>query len=127
MIEQEIIKEWLRFAITDYEMAVTLFKNMHPKPLEGVCYHCQQSAEKSLKAYLHAKDGDAPWIHDLEKLCRLCAKHDKNFLELLPQCENLTTYSSMSRYPNQLELVESHAVIAKKQAKEIYDFTVSKL
>jgi HEPN domain-containing protein len=30
---------------------------MHPTPVEVICYHCQQSAEKYLKGYivLHGK------------------------------------------------------------------------
>jgi len=27
-------------------------KNMKPLPIEIICYHCQQSAEKYLKGYL---------------------------------------------------------------------------
>ncbi|WP_282433370.1 HEPN domain-containing protein [Desulfosporosinus sp. FKA] len=30
--------------------------NMHPAPLEIICYHCQQSAEKYLKGYIALND-----------------------------------------------------------------------
>ena len=53
MNEHDIITEWLEIA---YDTARFLFDKKHPKPLEIICYHCQQSVEKSLKAFLCAND-----------------------------------------------------------------------
>ena len=36
------------------------------KALDTVCFHAQQAAEKSIKAYLTAHDIDFPFIHNLE-------------------------------------------------------------
>ncbi len=49
-------QEWIRFAEMDLGSAEYLL-NMHPTPVEVICYHCQQSAEKYLKGYivLHGK------------------------------------------------------------------------
>ena len=47
----EEIKVWLEIASKDYNTALFL-RNMKPIPLEIICFHCQQSAEKDLKAYL---------------------------------------------------------------------------
>ena len=44
------VKQWLDYAAQDLGVAWHLFENYHPKPLEIVCYHCQQSAEKAIKA-----------------------------------------------------------------------------
>jgi HEPN domain-containing protein len=48
------VKKWIRFAQMDFDSAVTLAEKFRP-PLETVCYHCQQAAEKILKAYIIAK------------------------------------------------------------------------
>jgi len=50
-MEHEYVREWFDYADTDLASAEYLC-GMHPKPLEIICYHCQQSAEKNLKGYL---------------------------------------------------------------------------
>lgn len=44
-------REWQRLAEMDLNSAVYLL-NMRPTPLEIICYHCRQAAEKYLKGYL---------------------------------------------------------------------------
>ena len=68
------VKQWLDYAAQDLGVARHLFENYHPKPLEIVCYHCQQSAEKAIKAVivsLHpgcnrrcCRCPNAIWYHD---------------------------------------------------------------
>ena len=70
MREIDVVNEWLQIAYDDYDSALFLFQNKHPKPLEIICYHCQQSVEKSLKAYLCAKGIDVPKTHEVGLLCR---------------------------------------------------------
>ena len=50
-MDKIIVEEWLRFANNDLE-AVRILSSHHPMQLEIICYHCQQAAEKALKAYL---------------------------------------------------------------------------
>ena len=51
--QQEEYKEWLVFAKTDYESAKYLNgAPFHPRPLNVICYHCQQAAEKAVKALI---------------------------------------------------------------------------
>ena len=64
------VKQWIDYAAQDLGVARHLFENYHPKPLEIVCYHCQQSAEKAIKAVivsLHWPTG-IPKSHDLSFL-----------------------------------------------------------
>ena len=68
----DTVKKWLEIANDDYYAASILYGTEHRKPLEVVCYHCQQSIEKSLKAYLCAKGVEIPKTHDLTMLCRRC-------------------------------------------------------
>lgn len=48
MVNIEEYKEWQRLADMDLK-TVVYPKKMKPLPIEIICYHCQQSAEKYLK------------------------------------------------------------------------------
>lgn len=43
-------KNWLDMADMDLGVAKHLMENYYPKPLEIICYRCQQAAEKAIKA-----------------------------------------------------------------------------
>ena len=51
MDNEEIIKEWIKYAEMDRE-TVNILMTSHNKPYEIICYHCQQTVEKYLKACL---------------------------------------------------------------------------
>jgi len=57
-------KEWVAFAKQDLDSAVYL-KKMVPLPIEIICYHCHQCAEKMLKALLFKIHYRVPRTHDL--------------------------------------------------------------
>ena len=42
----------LDMAQTDFGVAKHLEANYYPKPLEIICYHCQQAVEKGIKALI---------------------------------------------------------------------------
>ena len=63
--------EWLAFARTDYECAKYLEgAPFYPRPLNIICYHCQQAAEKALKALIvyFGNQGGMPKVHDISFL-----------------------------------------------------------
>lgn len=64
MKRDELVNEWLDLAANDLRSAYHL-TTLHPVPLEVVCFHCQQAAEKSLKAYLVYSGIRPPKTHDL--------------------------------------------------------------
>lgn len=45
-MSNSIVDEWLQFAKMDYDTARYLYETMRPKPLEIICYHCQQAVEQ---------------------------------------------------------------------------------
>ena len=52
--------EWLSFARMDITAAQDLFykqQNLHHRPIEIILYHCQQCAEKALKAFIVQQHG----------------------------------------------------------------------
>lgn len=51
MNNREVASEWFEFAKRDLKSAEFLI-DMHPRPIEIICYHCQQCAEKYLKGYI---------------------------------------------------------------------------
>jgi HEPN domain-containing protein len=65
MSDIRIIQEWLKYSQSDMIAARYMFYNVNPKQTEISVCHCQQCAEKALKAYLVAHELDPPKIHDL--------------------------------------------------------------
>ena len=51
-------------------VAKHLYEKYYPKPLEIICFHCQQSAEKSVKAIivLNGSQGGMPKKHNIDML-----------------------------------------------------------
>ncbi|MDR3342298.1 MAG: HEPN domain-containing protein [Treponema sp.] len=55
MTALDLAQEWRRYAKSDLNTADQMFYDVNPKETEISCYHTQQCAEKSLKAYLISK------------------------------------------------------------------------
>ena len=121
-----IVKEWLDFASKDISSAKYLL-DMRPVPLEIICYHCEQTAEKVLKGYLIHHDVEPPKTHDLRLLCKMCADFDKTFDEISQSCVNLTAYGVQTRYPFEIEILDSDMQKAIVDADYVMDFTLQKL
>jgi len=127
MSDEVLVGEWLQIANDDLDAAQYLFERQYRKPLEIICYHCQQSAEKSLKAYLCGNGMEIPRTHELELLCRLCENINPAFSDFYDACENLEVYATQTRYPNRIELEEHNAKQALVQAESIYNFVIQLL
>lgn len=116
-------QEWQRLATMDLRSAEYLI-NMHPLPLEIICYHCQQSAEKYLKGYLVLHGLIPPRIHDLNELCKLCTNITSSFVNIADYCSDLTAYGVQPRYPMELKMEEKDMLQALNSAKAIRDFVL---
>ena len=114
-------KQWLNMADMDLGGAKHLMENYYPKPLEIICYHSQQAAEKAIKALVvsHGTQGGMPKLHDLSFLLNQV----KNFVKIEEKyydyADTLTPYGVSVRYPNELFLEERHAKEAIQYAEEI--------
>lgn len=71
MNNKDIAKEWFNFANLDLKSARYLL-NMKPQPIEIICYHCQQCAEKYLKGYIVMCGQSVLKTHDLVALNKQC-------------------------------------------------------
>jgi len=122
MTALDLAKDWLRYAKSDLKTANHMFYEVNPKETEISCYHTQQCAEKSLKAYLIAKDIDPPRTHDLLELNNLCMVHDLGFSAMQQYCVFLNPYGVHVRYPNELAIDDNVSKVAIVYAKNILQF-----
>ena len=67
---KKLTAEWVRKAEEDYQVAVKLRRGDGPFH-NAVYFHCQQSAEKYLKALMEERGLGVPKTHDLDELCTL--------------------------------------------------------
>jgi len=122
-----LVNEWLRYACNDLIVAKHSFEDLNPKQTEIASYHCQQCAEKALKAFLLFKDIEPPKIHDLKVLCKMCQDNDVSFLDIVIQCAHLNPYGIAVRYPNELSPNEEMVKVALHEAQKVYDFCLNKI
>jgi len=120
------VNKWIRRAQMDFEVASREAERFRP-PVEAVCYLCQQTAEKILKAYTIAKTNARIRTHELEALLNECVPYSADFDNLRDYCSDLSPYMAVARYPADIEPTEYHMKKALKDAGEILEFTKSKL
>lgn len=66
--------------------------------LDTACFHAQQAAEKYLKAFMTLNRLNFPFIHNLEKLVKICATHDPVFSAIKEIAQSLTPFAVEARY-----------------------------
>lgn len=114
----EYVKEWLRYAKDSMIAAKMGIKkdpeNEHYQPFHTICFLCQNSAEKYLKAFLIWKGWILQKIHDLEKLLAEAIIFDVECKILENECKLLNDYITETRYPSDLPWDS----IGEKEAKE---------
>ena len=93
----KLAKEWIIKSQNDLKAAKIIYKEKGPG--DTLCFHCHQAVEKYLKAYLIFKNIHFEKIHHLWQLAKLCAKTDKDFLDLEEDFKTLDAYYIESRYP----------------------------
>ncbi|MGD0091260.1 MAG: HEPN domain-containing protein [Planctomycetota bacterium] len=91
------VRRWVTKAEHDLLTARTMLGTETP-PADVVCFHCQQCAEKTLKAFPVLRDQDFPKTHDLKELLVLCERHDAGFATLRDNAAGLTDYAVQPRY-----------------------------
>ncbi len=70
-------------------------------PCDTVCFHCQQAAEKLLKAYLARRGISAPRVHDLLAILQRVLLQDESAEELRDPLSDLNPYAVEIRYPDE--------------------------
>ena len=122
----QVAKEWFEYSKRDLDSAKYLLQ-MKPMPLEIICYHCQQSAEKALKGYLANKKISFQKIHDLGILLNSCINISPDFNKIKNECSRLTDYGVQARYPFAMEIEEADVSLALSDANAIWLFIQNEL
>jgi HEPN domain-containing protein len=120
-------REWVEKAEGDFEGAVQLSKKRSSRTAHLICFACEQSAEKYLKAFLVENNVRFSKTHDMELLLLpLCTNLDKEFKVLKPFLKELDPYAVEFRYPGEkIELSDVRAALAA--VKKVRRFVRGKL
>ena len=118
-MDKELISEWFRFANMDLDLAKHSLKTMYPAPLEIICYHCQQAAEKFLKGVIISFDEEPEKTHDLSKLINVLKEYTDITSEFRQIALSLTLYGVRTRYPDAISVDENQTKNAIAQAEKI--------
>lgn len=128
---QEEYGDWLRFARLDYESAKYLYNgSLYPKPIEIICYHCQQAAEKAVKALIvyFGSQGGMPKVHDIAFLLnqmKNIVKKEKGIEmddALMEVADGLSKYGVAPRYPNEIYIDDTLTAKAFHDATTIMEW-----
>jgi HEPN domain-containing protein len=122
----ELTEEWVEKAEEDFEAADALLYGREVSIATVVCFHCQQCAEKYLKAYLQEHLVEFERNHELITLMNLCASLDPEFRLLKRDLESLKTYAVAVRYPG-FHVTKKSAEEAFRSAKRVRKLIRSKL
>lgn len=92
------VQAWLAKADNDLRgVAVDLAAD--PPLVEDALFHCQQAAEKAMKAFLTAHDTSFRKTHDLDELASACEQIDASLKDALNPARDLTVFAWEFRYP----------------------------
>ncbi len=94
-------KAWLTKAANDM---LNIENNLAAEniPWDTICFHAQQAAEKTIKAYLAYHALPITRTHDLVALLSQAAEINPELGQLRVACQKLNYYAVSSRYPDDL-------------------------
>lgn len=119
--EIQIAKQWVAKADNDLLNADNNLKS-EKVPFDTVCFHCQQAAEKILKAYLIANQKPYPITHDLLLLLEQILSFNPEAEKLRDTLATLAPYAVEIRYPDDYSMPTGQdAAEARRAAAEVYE------
>ena len=92
------IRQWLIKSQHDLGSAHRLMEGEEPY-LDTAVYHCQQTAEKAIKAYLTYRDIVFERTHNLVALLAFCIPSEPALSRWKEEAKMLTPYATEFRYP----------------------------
>ncbi len=122
----DMTKEWVDKAEDDYFSADLLLHAGETPIPDTACFHCQQCAEKYLKAYLQEHEIEFERSHELMPLLLLCSSLDAEFKSIKHELEKLNRYAVIVRYPGITIKIDT-AEEALQSAKLVREFVRRKL
>jgi HEPN domain-containing protein len=126
-IDTELREQWFGKAGNDLRAAEMLLAGEDP-PLDVVCFHCQQAAEKYLKGLLAGAGLPFPPVHDLGRLLTRLDSEGFPAESLRDLAEALNPYAVEVRYPEAFYLPgEPEAEGAVSAARRIRDWVLGQV
>lgn len=122
-------RAWLTKAWRDLEIARRAVRG-EPALYDIAAYHCQQAADKALKALLVYHGRSFEKTHDLEVLLDLAREIDPSVGCLADAADALTPYATRFRYPHAsfaLDPTPAEYEEAQQQAEAVFQFVLSRL
>ena len=121
------VRSWLSKAYADLVAAQVLI--VHSRLALGpAAFHCQQAAEKVLKAYLIWRAVSFDKVHNLVYLIDLCEVKEPKFAALRDFSERLVPYAVEVRYPGDaIEITLDEVREALSAAEAIWGFVLALL
>ena len=107
-------REWVGKAEDDYQLATRIFSGSKPVH-DHVAFHCQQAAEKYLKAVLAHRGITYRRVHSITYLLGLLADHEVAPPPRAPELEAFTPWAPQARY----DLDTEGAVLDREAAIEL--------
>jgi HEPN domain-containing protein len=121
------VRDWLARARLDARAAEHLLAD-GVDLAEPALFHCQQAAEKALKAFLVWHDRTFTRTHNLVALLNLCADVESDFTSLQAAAVALTPYAVAFRYPGELPApTAEQAEEALQLMREVLTFVLERL
>ncbi len=123
--DRDVARGWL--LKSDSDLANAELCLAAGKALDTACFHCQQAAEKSLKAYLIAMKVEFPFVHDLKRLLGYCSRIDPQFDTLGTAALRLTPFAVATRYDDAFWPEPEEVQEALEAAKTVCRFVRERL
>jgi len=124
---KEFALEWINKAEQDLLWAKASFRDDF---FSGVCFLCQQIAEKSLKGFLYFYNIRTK-THNLTELLIACVKVEKEFSTIEKYTSKLNPYYLETRYPDVGDVEKfnkkEYAQEALEMADKVLNFVKEKL
>ena len=97
----DLLAEWIEKAEGDFWTASRELRARKYPNYDGVCFHCQQCAEKYLKGFLQRQGEPVPKSHNLLTLLELCLPFDPTFELQRDLLLQVNQYAVRFRYPGE--------------------------
>lgn len=119
--------DWLDRAGEDLQSAWLLTRD--DNCYNAAAFHCQQTIEKALKAYILLKSDHLVDGHNLPWLCKRAVQYHATFAEWLAESASLNKCYIETRYPADIPLELTYEQIARyyRMAKDLYVFICAEM
>ncbi len=115
----DLARKWLELANED--MLVLTLLHKQGVAFGAVCFHAQQSAEKTLKAYLIYLGVEFPYTHNLSKLIGLASRATPELSQLTETAQFLTPFAVKTRYAFEKPITSTIVEEACRGAQAVWD------